>query len=405
MSSEILLPKVSKLCLSELCPVEQSTIKEFDGNYKHSFLEGATIRTQDPSPIESITQFSFADKVEERLEIVKEVPKSLLKMRYIVEKIKKYCIRFNQDWLFLICGGEGSGKSNLGIQLAYILDPDFEMDKQMVYSFNEDYPYLKFIQDFREKPFRTVVFDEAVTALFSREHQKSEVRDAIKIFNMNRQLNHFSILIVPSFWSMDVDIRERRARTFLYVFQNEFNYKRYYAYYSRKKIPNISSDGNSRSLFLSPSLFLDHVKPNYVEPFPKMPEFIQGKYDGMKKDYFKEMLDNMAQKYEDLDEIERIRMQRAKLSASKEKASMAKDQVEIGEKYINEFGKTVVKRGIGRPKGSKTTVIAKIRSDKGKPTNRRKSVNVKVEKADIEKHVSELQKKILGKEYENYDNK
>lgn len=239
----------------------------------------------------------FSKAVEIRLSDIGEKYVDMQRLRYNVEKIKQYCKDQNQDWIVLITGGEGTGKSTVGRHMAEMFDPKFDVETQMVYSFNEEYSYLKFIKDFRHKPYRAVVFDEAVTALFSRDHAKSEVRDAIKIFNLNRQLNHFSILIVPSFWSIDVDIRERRARSMLYVFQDEYNYSRRFAYFSRKKIPNISSNDHARKVFLSSALFLKYFKPNFIEAFPKMSAEKELAYDVLKKDHFTTFIDELDDKY------------------------------------------------------------------------------------------------------------
>lgn len=248
-----------------------------------------------PNLHENSTIFSKA--VELRLDDIGDKYASMQRLRYNVEKIKQYCIAQNQDWIVLIVGGEGSGKSTIGRHVAEMFDPNFSIGKQMVYTFNEEYSYLDFIKNFRRKPYRAVVFDEAVTALFSRDHARGEVRDAVKIFNLNRQLNHFSILIVPSFWGIDVDLRERRSRSLLYVFQDEYTYKRRFAYYSRKKIPNISSNEMARKIFLSSSLFLKHFKPDFIEAFPQLPKAKEDAYIRLKTDHFSSFMDDLDNKY------------------------------------------------------------------------------------------------------------
>lgn len=239
----------------------------------------------------------FSKAVELRLDEVGDKYISMQRLRYNVEKIKDYCMTQNQDWIVLITGGEGSGKSTIGRHMAEMFDPKFSISKQMVYTFNEEYSYLDFINNFRNKPYRAVVFDEAVTALFARDHSKGEVRDAVKIFNLNRQLNHFSILIVPSFWGIDVDLRERRSRSLLYVFQDEYNYRRRYAYYSRKKIPNISTNDMARKVFLSSSLFLKHFKPDFIEAFPKLTKGKEDAYKRLKISHFSSFMDKLDVKY------------------------------------------------------------------------------------------------------------
>jgi len=246
----------------------------------------------------TLNPYVFSEHVDNRMDVHKDKKVSLQKLRYNCEQIVKYCKAQNQDWIFLITGGEGTGKSTIGRHLAEILDPEFDMLSQMVYSFNEEYSYLDFIQNFRDKPYRSVLFDEAVTTLFARNHSSGTVVDAVKIFNMNRQLNHFSILIVPSFWGIDIDIRERRARTMLYVFQDELTFKRKYAYYSRRKIPNISNSDVARKLFASPSAFINLVKPNYVESFPKLGRRKEDTYIGLKADHFTTLIDKLDAKYQ-----------------------------------------------------------------------------------------------------------
>lgn len=247
--------------------------------------------------IKTITDFRISDVVGERLNEVKEEKEKLSKLKSITDSIVTYCKQNNTDWVILVTGAEGSGKSTLALKLAMLLDPAFEMKDQLVYTFNEEFGYLDFIGNFKNKPFRSVVFDEAVTALYAREGMKDEVKDAIKMFNMNRQLNHFTILVVPSYWSMDIDIRERRARSLIYVFQNQHNYVHYYAYYSRKKIPMISINKLARRYFLTPPAFLNTVKPSFIEHFPKMEKEFEKNYIKFKRNYFKEMFDDMKLKY------------------------------------------------------------------------------------------------------------
>ena len=226
----------------------------------------------------------IASRVKRGVVVKKLLP--LDKLRPNIIRIKEFVKREDQDWVILIVGGEGSGKSTLALQIALLLDPLFDVRKQLIYNFKEEqYSYLEFLRNFKDKPLRSVVFDEAITSLFSRQHASKDNANIIKLFNMNRTYNHFSILVVPSFWSMDKDIRERRARTLLYVFQDRDNYSRKYAYYSREKIADISSNDYLRKMFLSPKKFLRSIPPEYVEPFGPMGGQVWRDYIDMKRDY------------------------------------------------------------------------------------------------------------------------
>lgn len=240
----------------------------------------------------------FSRAVEKRLSKTEEVFKPMQRLRHNIEGIKKHCRAQNQDWITMVVGGEGTGKSTIGRHIADMFDHKFQISKQMVYSFNDELGYLDFIDRYRRKPFRAVIFDEAVTSLFSRDHARGEIKDAVKMFNLNRQLNHFTILIVPSFWSIDLDLRERRTKSLIYVFMDPYTSQRKFAYYSRLKVAGISSSGYARKIFLSPKLFLKHFKPDFVEAFPRMSKKKEEAYLKLKRDNFSTFLGELHDKYD-----------------------------------------------------------------------------------------------------------
>ena len=274
-------------------------------DYRYSLQkEAATIEannivkfTTAPFVYREVEPTSFSEVIKKRMQRETQKPKDFRKLLPNLKAIRDYCETENQDWVFLVSGMEGAGKSTLALQLAQLLDPKFEFDDQMIYSWNEEYNYLDFIQKFRNDPFRSVVFDEAITVLFSREHASGGVKDAVKVFNLNRDLKHFSILVVPSPWSLDIDLRERRARSFFYVFQNIKNHKRYYAYYSAKKMVRISQDEGLRKLFRYPRLFMNRVHPNFIEAFPKLEGHYENRYLCYKRNFFDDMISGMQTKY------------------------------------------------------------------------------------------------------------
>lgn len=282
---------------------------------EHSFLDGIDVKIP-LSMIEAMYdkehgEFSFADVVERRLAVKTGKLPTLVKLRYMVDKMKELVETEDQDWVTIICGAEGSGKSNLAIQLASIFDPEFDIETQMVNSYSEDYSYMDYLKKYKDIKYKSVVFDEAVIALFSRESAKSGNINITKMFNMNRQLNHYSILTLPGFWSLEKDMRERRVRSLLYVFAEPKTRVRKYAYYSREKVSKIVSNPGLRSLFLSPKRFMNSMKPNFVEPFPKMDiryrrAYLARKKSGFNEFFTQEMSNDKIQKQAKVNEMRRI---------------------------------------------------------------------------------------------------
>ena len=241
--------------------------------------------------------YVFTEAVKERMSRPVKIKKPMEVLAQNIEGIKKYCRAQNQDWVTMIVGSEGSGKSTMGQHLAEMFDHKFNMKKQMIYSYDKDYSYLDFIKKFTNKPFRANVFDEAVTELFSRDSQKAESKSIVKIFQLNRQLNHYNILILPSFWGIDKDIRERRVKSLIFVFSDPYrNSQRRYAYYSREKIMRISLNSESSKLFLSPKQFMKYYKPDFIESFPKMSVKKERAYIKFKKKNFQSFMDDLTAK-------------------------------------------------------------------------------------------------------------
>lgn len=195
-----------------------------------------------------------------------------------IEKIQKYCQDCRQDWVFFITGTEGSGKSTLASHVCQKLDPDFNLDESMIYSFRDDaHSFLKFFDTYKDVPFKVAWYDEAVTVLFSQRHSSKDSADAQELFKIKRDCRHFDILVSPSFWDVVPDIRERRTKSLLYCFtevyhptQNRTVYKHKYAYFSGAKIIRLSENKKAKLAFRSYKELFKIVKPDFVEEFPEM---------------------------------------------------------------------------------------------------------------------------------------
>ena len=222
-------------------------------------------------------------KAQERAER-KQVP--LKVMHSNIKNIKKYCHEKNQDWVFMVVGAEGSGKSTMANHIAAALDPEYNVSESMIYTFKgEDHSYMGFLTQFQDTPWKVTNFDEAVTSLFSRNSNSRDVKEAIELFKINRDCNHFNVLVAPSFWDLDKDLRERRTKTVIYTYveiehlsggRKRYHHK--YAYFSGEKIIKLSNNKKARIAFRSPKDLFRVVRPDYMETFPVMPPAMEGEY-------------------------------------------------------------------------------------------------------------------------------
>ena len=247
---------------------------------RHVALNGSDTETKVVAKTPKL-RFSYQKVVTDRLNQKRRSHPPSYYLKENLKSIVRNCKWDHQDWIFLVTGMEGSGKSNLAISVASEMDPTFSIKEGMIYELGD---YVNFLEKYRSVPFKALVFDEAISVLFSRQHATRESKAFIEFMNENRQLKHFMIFVVPSPFNIDIDIRERRFKTMLYVFHNRKTRVRKYAFYSQRIMIQHMNDG-MRKLFGNPTLFMRHAPPLYVETFERMPKKLRKKYKAAKMNF------------------------------------------------------------------------------------------------------------------------
>lgn len=229
-----------------------------------------------------------------------------------IKGIVNLCKKEEQDWVLFIVGPEGVGKSTLAMHVCetfaeYSKIP-FKLDDSYISSFDDrdrkgmplKNSMLGFIERFKDSPFQCLLYDEAVSVLFSDDHATKESKFAKKSFIIKRDMCHFDILVAPSFYHIVKDIRERRVKTMLYCFREKDPItKRYihkYAWFSSKEIARLSAMQKGREIFNEPTELMRLVKPVFVEDYPPMSESVRSEYLQFKRsfrdDFFAELAGN-----------------------------------------------------------------------------------------------------------------
>lgn len=209
-------------------------------------------------------------------------------------KIRKFVREdTDNDFVIVIAGEEGSGKSNLACKLGKELDENFSITESFIADFDgSDHSFGNFLKKFVDVKFKVGWFDEAVSILFSQTHNSRSSKKAQELFKKKRVCQHFDILVAPSFYDLVPDIRERRARVLLYTFveinkpaPGRVEYVHKFAWFSRKKILQLSlSQTKMKKMFSSHEELFRHVKPNFVGTFPPMTKEEKEEYNPLKRD-------------------------------------------------------------------------------------------------------------------------
>jgi len=147
----------------------------------------------------------------------------------IENKIKVKVGKKDNDWVWIIDGTEGSGKSVLAQQLAKLLDPSFNIDR-MCMSPKE---FTKAVLS--AKKGQCVVFDEAFTGLSSRASLTEINKLLVSLMMEMRQKNLYVIIVMPTFFLLDRYVALFRARGLIHVYLKNGKRGRWVYFNNKKK--------------------------------------------------------------------------------------------------------------------------------------------------------------------------
>ncbi len=167
----------------------------------------------------------------------------------------KRIIKKDWDMIFVLDGGEGSGKSVLAMQMAYFCDPTFDLSRVV---FNP--------QEFRNaiinsKPFTSVVYDEAYTGLSSRATMSMINRTLVSMLAEIRQKNLFVFVVMPCYFDLDKYVALWRSRALIHVYTGNDFERGYLAFYNVDKKKDLYILGKKFYSYSQP-------KPNFIGRFP-----------------------------------------------------------------------------------------------------------------------------------------
>jgi len=149
--------------------------------------------------------------------------------RSIENKIKPKIHKKDFDWVWIVDGLEGVGKSVFAFQLAKVLDPFFNLSRVCMTP-NE---FTKAI--IKAKKGQCVCFDEAYTGLSSRASLTEINRLLVSLMMEMRSKNLIVIIVMPTFFLLDKYVALFRARGLFHVYLKNGKRGRWVYFNNRKK--------------------------------------------------------------------------------------------------------------------------------------------------------------------------
>ena len=175
-----------------------------------------------------------------------------------LDEIKNVLVKKNGfDYVCIISGLPGVGKSTFGRYPARYLDPEFNEDK---IAFTAD----DFINLTNKVPeYSAVVLDESFAALNTKVGRSPEFLRIINHLQLIRQKHLFIFLTLPNFFDLAKGISIFRSSHLFLVYADE-NYKRAFGAFDRRR---------KRELYIKGNKFVDYgcVNPNFRGRFSPHP--------------------------------------------------------------------------------------------------------------------------------------
>lgn len=186
----------------------------------------------------------------------------------------KYLNEKDWDNVFVVDGIEGGGKSSMAIQIAYYLDPTFNLDRVCFTPFD----FKKKVLD--AKPRQAIVFDEAFTGLSSRGTMGIINRMLVRMMAEIRQKNLFFLIVAPTFFDIDRYVALWRSRALIHVYTKQMQ-RGYFACYNQERKKFLYIRGKKDYNYSKP-------QPNFRGRFTKFlpineKEYRLKKYEAIKK--------------------------------------------------------------------------------------------------------------------------
>lgn len=125
-------------------------------------------------------------------------------MSISIKNVKNRLHKRNKNWLAIVCGETGSGKSYTALKIAKAIDPSFNIDR-VVFTVKE---FMELVTSKKIKRGMVIVFDEAGVQIASREWYSLRNKSINYVLQTFRHQNLGVIFTTPTFDFIDKQTRK-----------------------------------------------------------------------------------------------------------------------------------------------------------------------------------------------------
>lgn len=187
-------------------------------------------------------------------EISYHVDKKMIKF---LNKIKNLISKKDKDYVMIIDGYEGSGKSTAAQQWGKFVDPTLDLPR-ICMTADE---FKQAIIDAKQK--QCVIYDEAVTGMSSGDTITRIGRLLKSMMMQMRQKNLFVIVIIPSIFELNKYTVLSRSRNFFHIYESKGKMG-YFVGYNRKDTKLLYLKGKKTYTYRVKSRFIGRFYGKYI---------------------------------------------------------------------------------------------------------------------------------------------
>lgn len=143
-------------------------------------------------------------------------------MEHFVEDCHKN-VENEYDNIIVVFGREGSGKSTYAIQLAMALDPNFDLETDYIYTYEE---MVQAITDPDKSDIgRVFLLDETSSIMNNRDAMTTSSKNMVELLEMMRSRGWTLIMCIPSPDRLDKYLRDFRIRYMIRVYEGSWEHR------------------------------------------------------------------------------------------------------------------------------------------------------------------------------------
>lgn len=163
-------------------------------------------------------------------------------------------MRSDRDWFHAIVGDEGSGKSNLGIQICSYVDPTFDVDR-IVFTADELQMAV-----YKSEKYQAILMDEGIETLFARKTMTASSINLVQMLAQIRYKNLFFCLNIPDWFLLESYTRGHRVKSLCRII-NRTEIEGKYAFFGRRRIKIIKRDETKKVTEYPEPAFFESFRP------------------------------------------------------------------------------------------------------------------------------------------------